>query len=102
DGIGDWSVTGVQTCALPIYGYLSSSSVSDAQIWASVSPASGSGTPDPGIGGWGSADVGADRTADASTLDRRALPRGRAAPPGERSEERRVGRGGRAGRGRRP
>src|SRR5262249_56362961 len=31
DGIGDWSVTGVQTCALPIY---LQTSLGNALIWA--------------------------------------------------------------------
>src|SRR5262249_59201892 len=83
DGIRDWSVTGVQTCALPISEEIAGGR--DRGPQACITTESGCGHR---TGLDGRAGVAAGQIAS-----RRAARRPR---PGERSEERRVGKEGRS------
>src|SRR5438046_7879536 len=82
DGIRDWSVTGVQTCALP--------------IWPVTGSGGGSGTSSGGIPSWVwiAVVVGVIVVIGAVMLSRRR------SDDDERSEERRVGKECRSGWGR--
>src|SRR5207249_9569704 len=94
DGIRDRNVTGVQTCALPIWTPPTARDKRDrtramrnASVAASIPSASAS--PNSSAGRNGAAAAGARRGKRAHAYRRRAFA--------WRSEERRVGRGGRAG-----
>src|SRR5690606_40958146 len=91
-------VTGVQTCALPIYRWYAGSVailVSGAMMLTGVAPATATTLDDPGAG---SSSVGSTGdTGDAGGTGDAGSPGGTPAPEETpaRSEERRVGRGAR-------
>src|SRR5262249_56332885 len=91
DGIRYWSVTGVQTCALPIFEATAPGPAVAVNVIAGSSPALATTRCSP-IGAPSVHVVVAMPCASEVTLD------GDTEPP--RSEERRVGKEGRAGRGR--
>src|SRR5262249_58732882 len=85
DGIRDWSVTGVQTCALPIYAYAAAKAAPDQMIQA-LAAASDKLTSDFGTWKtpWGDINRYQRLSADITQKFNDA-------GPSIRSEERRVG-----------
>src|SRR5688500_20389211 len=86
DGIRDYKVTGVQTCALPIYR-----SIAFPIVSTTGAGAGGATLTSCTLGSGGAGVASAAATAGAATAT--------GATDGLRSEERRVGRGSRAGGG---
>src|SRR5262249_59413543 len=94
DGIRDWSVTGVQTCALPILARASQAGVRRRSHGRDRrAPAAGAGAPGRRSAPRAPQDAAPVLSREALALRARQLA-------GVRSEERRVGEEGRSGWGR--
>src|SRR5262249_57073180 len=96
-GIRDWSVTGVQTCALPIYHGPPDAAYAAAPRRGDDSRARGDAPPDvrtgAAPGGPAPQRTGSDPRRDRARSARRPVPGPRER---DRSEERRVGKEGRS------
>src|SRR5262249_58744916 len=93
DGIRDWSVTGVQTCALPICANGARKSVENTRMRASARPKLGSANA------WATSGRPAKYSAISRGCTRPTYMASAMVEPMARSEERRVGKEGRCGWG---